>query len=60
MDTWILIIYIYAGVMARGDSVTTVAVPNFKTEAACVVAGRKTAEFEANTAKEHRFVCVKQ
>lgn len=58
--TWILVIYIYAGVLARGDSVTIVAIPQFKDEASCIEAGKKTAKFVEGSSKEHRFVCVKQ
>lgn len=57
---WTLIIYIYAGVFAKGDSVALLSVPNFSTEAACVAAAGKTAKFTDGSAKEHRFTCVKQ
>lgn len=57
---WTLIIYIYAGMLARGDSVALLSVPNFSTEAACVAAARKTSNFTDGSAKEFRFVCVKQ
>jgi len=59
-EMFILLIYIYAGALASGDSVALVSVPGFTSEAACNEAGKKTAKFVAASTKEHRFVCVKQ
>jgi len=57
---WILIVYIYAGVFAKGDSVAIVSVPGFTAQATCEQAGKQTEKFVAGSAKEHRFQCVKQ
>jgi len=57
---FILVIYIYAGLLAKGDSVAIVSVPGFTSEAACNEAGKNTEKFVAGSTKEHRFVCVKQ
>lgn len=57
---WTLIIYIYAGVWAKGDSVALLSVPNFSSEAACIAAADKTKKFVDGSAKEQRFACVKQ
>jgi hypothetical protein len=55
---WILILYIYAGTFAKGDSVTLANVPGFMSEAQCIDAGNRTKPLVANSAKELRFVCV--
>lgn len=57
---FILIIYIYAGMMAKGDSVALAQVPGFTSEASCQAAGKATEKFVDGSAKNHRFVCVKQ
>lgn len=57
---WILILYVYAGVMAKGDSVALLQVPNFQTQQACVEAGKQTESFVTMTTKNLKFVCVKQ
>jgi len=58
--SWVLVLYIYAGVLAKGDSVTLTPVPGFKTLEACQAAGRAAAPLVANSAKDLRFVCLKQ
>lgn len=57
---FILIIYIYAGIMAKGDSVALIQVPGFSSELSCQSAGKETTKFVKGSAKEHRFVFVKQ
>lgn len=57
---WTLIIYIYAGVFAKGDSVALTHVDGFASEAMCVAAAEKTKKFVDGSAKEHRFVCVQK
>jgi len=57
---FILIIYIFAGPFAKGDSVALTSVPGFSTEAACKSAGFKASSFVVGSAKEYRFECVKQ
>ena len=59
--SWILIVYIYAGVMASGDSVALTNVPGFKSEQECVSAGRTGQNLVSGTSsKVYKFVCVKQ
>lgn len=53
-----LIIFIYAGILAKGDSVALDHVPGFETKAACEQAGAATKKFVKGTAKEHEYVCV--
>ncbi|MDU9399276.1 hypothetical protein [Pseudomonas sp. zfem003] len=58
--TFTLILFLYAGVWADGDSMTATNVPGFKTEEACEAAGRKAAQLVSSTKKESRFICVQQ
>lgn len=56
---WTLILYIYAGTFAKGDSVTLTNVTGFKTEQVCQEAGNSTKKLVKDSAKELRYVCVK-
>ena len=58
MSAFYLVIYIYAGGLARGDSVALVSVPQ-PTLAACQVSGEAAKSLVASSAKEMRFICVK-
>jgi hypothetical protein len=58
--SWTLVIYIYAGMLAKGDSVTLTHIPNFKSEAHCSAAGSATKPLVSASAKELRFVCIRQ
>ncbi len=58
--SWILVIYIYAGAFAKGDSVTITHVPGFKSEAHCAAAGNMTKPLVNGSSKELRFVCLRQ
>ena len=58
--SWTLVIYIYAGMLANGDSVTLTHIPNFKSEAYCAAAGNVTKPLVKGSAKELRFVCIRQ
>lgn len=58
--TFILILYIYAGAFAKGDSVTLAPVPGFKTLADCQAAGAASSSLVAGSAKELRYVCLAQ
>ena len=55
-----LIIYIYAGMMAQGDSVALTHVDDFKTLAECTAAGDQTKRLVTGSAKEVRYVCLKK
>jgi hypothetical protein len=56
--TWILVLYIYAGPLAKGDGVSVTAI-QMPTEAACNDSGRKAALLVKGSAKELRFLCLK-
>ncbi len=57
---WILVIYIYAGALATGDSVTITHIPNFKSKQECAQSGREAKELVGYSSKEYRFVCLAQ
>ena len=60
MSEFILVIYIYAGMLAKGDSVAIQPIYGFKTEAQCQEAGRKAEPLVKGSAKEYRFICMEQ
>ena len=55
---WVLVLYIYAGVWAKGDSVAITTIP-MATQEACEKAARDTEGLVRQTAKEIRHACVK-
>lgn len=56
--TWVLIIYIYAGAMAQGDSVTVTSVP-MASEKTCNEAGQGLDPLVSGSTKVVRYVCLK-
>lgn len=54
---WILILVFYAGTWAKGDSVSMVQVPGFKTEQNCMAEGNKAKKLETPY-KSLNFVCL--
>lgn len=58
--SWILVLFVHAGMLSEKDSMALTSVPGFKTEAACQVAGKQTESLAKRTTKEVKFVCVKQ
>jgi len=58
--SYILVLYIYAGMMSSGDSVSMIQVPGFVTEQACKDAGNAARPLVSGSAKDIRFVCLKQ
>lgn len=60
MLEFILILYIYAGAMASGDSVALQAVPGFSDRTSCVAAGEASRSLVGGSAKVLRFVCLEQ
>lgn len=55
---WVLILYIYAGVWAKSDSVAITTIPMASQEA-CERAAVNTEGLVKQTAKELRHVCVR-
>lgn len=58
MSAFYLVIYIYAGALAQGDSVSLVSVPQ-DTLAACQASGKAAERLVLGSTKELRFICVK-
>ena len=56
--TYILVMYIYAGMMANGDSVTLLRAGEFNGIDACNAAGLKGNELVKNSTKDYRFICL--
>jgi hypothetical protein len=56
--TWVLVIYIYAGMWAKGDSVTLTTVSGFTSLASCEAAGKQSEVLVKDSAKTARFMCV--
>ena len=55
---WLLIVLVYAGPWAKGDSVSMWTVPGWTTQAECQRAGRELDPLVKASTKELRFVCV--
>ena len=58
--TWILVLFVHAGMLSDKDSMALTTVPGFKTEAACQTAGKQSESLAKRTTKEVKFVCLKQ
>lgn len=58
--SWILVLFVHAGMLSEKDSMALTSVPGFKTEAACQAAGKQSEALTKRTTKEVKFVCVKQ
>lgn len=55
---WVLVLYIYAGTFAQGDSVALTTIP-METEKACRIAGDAARGLVSGTTKNTRYVCVR-
>lgn len=58
MGTWVLIIYIYAGVLAKGDSVAIDHISGFSSKENCMAQGQLAKDLVGNTTKDYRYVCI--
>ncbi len=58
--TWVLVLFLHAGMLSEKDSMALTNVPSFKTEAACLAAGKQSEVLAKRTTKEVKFVCLKQ
>ena len=56
---WILIVFAHAGAMSDKDSMALTNVSGFKTEAACIAAGKEAAKMASMTTKVIKYTCVK-
>ena len=57
--TWILILMMHVGPMGSGNSNALTSVGGFKTESACVSAGKKSVAMAKGTVKDIEFVCAR-
>jgi hypothetical protein len=55
---YILVAYIYAGVFAKGDSVTLQTIATFNNEKSCNESGDDMRQLVSGSTKEFRFVCL--
>ena len=60
MTTWILIVFVHAGVLSAKDSMALTTVPGFKNQAQCETAGRASEQLGRGNTKEVKWVCVRQ
>ena len=58
--TWILVLFVHAGMLSDKDSMALTNVPGFKSEATCQAAGKSSEALAKGTTKNVRFVCIKQ
>lgn len=58
--SWILVLFVHAGMLSEKDSMAITSVSGFKSESACQAAGKQSEALTKRTTKEVRFVCVKQ
>lgn len=58
--TYVLVLFLHAGMLSEKDSMALTTVPGFKTEVACLTAGKASLELGRRTTKEVKFVCLKQ
>lgn len=58
--SWILVIFVHAGMLSEKDSMALTTVSGFRSESTCQAAGKQSEALVKRTTKEVRFVCVKQ
>jgi hypothetical protein len=58
--SYVLVLFVYAGVLSKGDSVALTNVPGFKSEVLCEEAGKSSVNLAKGTYKDAKFVCLKQ
>ena len=58
MSAFYLVLYIYAGVMAQGDSVAMVSIPQQNLQS-CQESGKQAEKLVSGSTKTLRFICLK-
>lgn len=58
--SWILVLFVHAGMLSDKDSMALTNVSGFKTQASCEAAGRASEALTKSTTKNTRWVCIKQ
>lgn len=60
MGTWVLVVFLYAGALASGDSLTVTTVEGFSSEQACRSEGPKLKSLVSGTKKAYSFECIQK
>ena len=55
---YILVAYIYAGMMAKGDSVALTKIDTFPTQQSCIDAGEMMKPFVSGSTKNYLYKCL--
>lgn len=55
---WTLILFVHAGILSGKDSMAITNVEGFKSQAACVAAGKESESLVKRTTKDLVFTCV--
>ena len=55
--SWILVLFVHAGIMSDKDSMAMTSVPGFKTEASCQAAGCATVAGRPGTGLPETILC---
>lgn len=58
--SWILVLFVHAGMLSEKDSMAITTITGFKTESSCLAAGKAADPLVKRTTKEVKFVCLKQ
>lgn len=58
MITWTMVIYIYAGVLAKGDSVALDHISGFESQQQCEMSAKDLEKLTKNSAKVLRAICI--
>lgn len=58
IGSWILVIYVYAGMLSKGDSVA-MTTAHFSSKELCEQAGKEADKLVAKSVKDVRYLCFK-
>lgn len=58
--SWVLVIMVHAGMLSSKDSIAVTNIQGFKTEFACMQAGKASTALGKGTTKDVAYVCLKQ
>lgn len=56
--TYTMVILVYAGILAKGDSVSLFTIPGWNTKSSCEYAAKKLPELVSGTTKSLRTICL--
>lgn len=58
MATWVLILFVHAGIMSNADSMALTTVSGFSSKQSCESAGQNAQNIASGTVKSARYQCV--